>query len=307
MGTVVHLHSGCLSERTTDQVARETERLEAMWSRFRPDSDVSRMNAAGGQATPVAPETVDLVGLAIDGWRWSGGRFDPTVHDAVVAAGYDRTFLALGPTPRSMPPPDVPGPAEIEVDPPGRVRLPPAVALDLGGIGKGRAADLISEVLAEQEPGLLNLGGDLRVTGAPRVEPWQIGIVDPFDPASTSCTLQLTQGALATSSTRTRHWTTRHGHAHHLIDPLTGAPADSGIASVTVLADSAAWAEIAAKSVLISGLGDGLRMLERQALPALVVTDAGQIVATEPLLAHVHPQDLSRVRRDGHDKIGLAS
>ena len=96
MGTDVHL--AVLGEDPTllDQARQRIEELEARWSRFRPDSLLSRINAAAGQPVAVDDETFDLITTAIGAWHGTGHRFDPTVLDAVVAAGYDRSFDQIG-------------------------------------------------------------------------------------------------------------------------------------------------------------------------------------------------------------------
>lgn len=312
MGTVVELallggdEDGEADDRSVllDQAEQELAELERRWSRFRPDSDVSRVNAADGDAVAVAPSTAELVALAVRAWEQTEGRFDPTVLDAVVAAGYDRPFeliearvAHLGPTRPS------PGCRGIQVDEAGAiVRLPVGVHLDLGGIGKGRAADILVARLARAVQAtsasgvLVNLGGDLRCTGQPGDgDRWRIDLTDPFDPGATLTTLELTEGAVATSTTARRTWLTSDGPGHHLIDPRSGRPASSGLTSVTVVAAQAVWAEIVAKAVLVAGLGPGLDVVESLGLAALAVTDSGDLVASERLPAHLGEVDVRLV------------
>jgi len=120
------------------------EAREAKWSRFRPTSELCRLNDAAGAPVVVSPDTFALIGRAVDAWRDTGGRYDPTVLAALEAAGYDRDFddvTRTGATVSGAHPP-VPGCAGVELDRlVSAVRLPRGVALDLGGIGKGEAAD----------------------------------------------------------------------------------------------------------------------------------------------------------------------
>src|SRR5689334_21184142 len=114
--------------------------LEARWSRFLPDSEVTRLNETAGRPCPVTPDTVLLVRRAIEGWRLTGGRFDPTVLGAVVRAGYDRSFDALGPFPTATSVLGL-GCDGLTVDErAGTITLPFGVGFDPGGIGKGLAA-----------------------------------------------------------------------------------------------------------------------------------------------------------------------
>jgi len=256
---------------------RRVEELEARWSRFRPDSEVGRINRSTAHLVAVDEETFHLVALAVRGWRDTDGRFDPTVHDALCAAGYDRSFEDLAPVAGDGA--DVPGCAGIRLDPRyDGVSVPAGVRLDLGGIGKGRAADLVAEdlVTAGARSAIADLGGDLRIAGPPLDQPLVVEIDDPHGAGAAAATVRLREGALATSSTAGRRWTVDGEVRHHLIDPTSGRPATSGLASVTVLAADAAWAEVLAKAALVAGEAEGVALLERHGTPGLLVTDGGR-------------------------------
>jgi thiamine biosynthesis lipoprotein len=266
------------------------ERLEAKWSRFRPTSELSRLNAAGGAWTVVSPETFDLVTTAVEAWRDTGGRFDPTVLPALVAAGYDRDFAdvpadgpaADGPTQDGRSPVGpAPGCEGIQLDATvGSVRLPVGVELDLGGIGKGRAADLVARALrgAGARGVLVDLGGDVRVEGeTPRAEGWLIEVDDHLGTGETG-RLSIASGAVATSTRLRRAWTRGGRPLHHLIDPRTGEPASTGLASVTVVAGSACRAEVLAKAAFVAGPDEGADLLARARVTGLLVHDDGRVV-----------------------------
>ncbi len=282
MGTDVHL--AVLTEDPTlliDARAR-IEDLEERWSRFRPDSLLSRLNRASGHAVVVDDETFDLIVTAVDAWHGSGHRFDPTVHDAMVQAGYDRPFDRIGTGPG--PSPD-PGPrpsrgcADIVLDRGSRgVTLPAGTHLDLGGIGKGRAADLVGAdlLVAGAHSALVNLGGDLRIVGAlAEGHAFPIAIDDPRDPRRSVTQVHLATGALATSSRARRRWAVGSEERHHLIDPATGTPATTDVRAVTVITQEATEAEILAKVALVAGLDDGLGILRSAGVPGLLITDDG--------------------------------
>ncbi len=336
-------HVGAPLDELSRYVVDRLEHLEARWSRFRSSSDVSVLNAAGGRPVVVAPETFALVERAVDAWRVTGGAFDPTVLPALIAAGYDRDFDALvraqaageesageelGAASDEATP--TPGCGGIELDATvGAIRLPPGVAIDLGGIGKGRAADLLALELVER--GAVGCSSTSAVTCASRakrrcscprevistrhVSPrkmspremgpreagpremgpremgpkggsgperngkargWVVGIDDPLGTGATG-RLVLADGAIATSSRLRRTWT-RSGRAmHHLVDPRTGAPATTGLASVTVLAGSAARAEVVAKAAFVLGPADGAALVERLGLTGVLVHDDGRV------------------------------
>jgi FAD:protein FMN transferase len=254
----------------------ELARLEGLWSRFLPDSDVQRLNGAGGKPVAVATETISLVAEALTWWHATEGRFDPTVLDAVVAAGYDRDLrTGHGPIRAGEP---TPGAARILIDAgAGTITLPAGVRIDLGGIGKGRAVDLLVDGLAHLPGGLVDLGGDLRVWGRSSDEEpgWPIAVEDLRD-GSTTAVLGLAEGAVATSSVLRRQWSDGVRRAHHLIDPATGRPARGELVTVTVLAGSAAAAEVIAKHALLSGsIAGATAVVGRHGTPALLVPAAG--------------------------------
>jgi len=265
------------------------DRLEARWSRFRPNSDVSRINRDAPYFVPVGADTFDLVTLAVAARGRTGGVFDPTLLRSLQAAGYDRSVETLplmdlsgtiSTHPEDIHGDAVPARSPQSLPPTGstvRLRLDPlrcAVAvdtggaLDLGGIGKGRAADLLHRSIREAGAlgACVNLGGDLRVSGmAPSGDGWIVDVDDPFRATEPLTTLVFGGSgavpmsddglAVATSSTRRRRWrTSTGGEAHHLIDPRTGASATSDLVQVTVVARSALDAEVAAKALLIRGV-----------------------------------------------------
>jgi thiamine biosynthesis lipoprotein len=267
------------------------EVLEARWSRFRPTSELCRVNDAAGAPVVVSDSTYALIARAVAAWRDTGGRYDPTVLAALEAAGYDRDFDAVARTGDDLPPSgvDVPGCGDVELDDHVRaVQLPPGVTLDLGGIGKGAAADEVSAELLDAGIGgvtgvLVNLGGDLRARGeAPAPHGWVVAVDDPLGTGRTGL-LALAEGAIATSTRLRRTWSRGERALHHLIDPRTGAPAASGLVSVTVVAGESWRAEVLAKAAFVAGADAGARLIGDAGATGLLVTDAGAVVELDGL------------------------
>ena len=263
-----------------DIAVRRVAALEARWSRFQPDSDVARLNRAAGTPVRVSPETFLILRLAVDAWRLTAGRFDPTVLGALMANGYDRSFalVGAGPTRASRRVPAA-GLADLVLDPAGpTAQLPSGIGIDLGAVGKGAAADLVVlELLAEGASGVcVNLGGDLRVSGeAPEPGGWVVAVEDPFHPRRELARVAVADGAVATSSRLVRTWPRGGGRAHHLIDPGSGLPCDSGLAAATVVAGCAWWAEVLATAVMVAGLEEGGRLLELHGVTGMLTDDRG--------------------------------
>lgn len=235
--------------------------LEARWSRFRPDSELCRLNAAGGRPAIVAPPTYELIEHAVDGWQLTGGRFDPTVLPALVAAGYDRSFedIERDASESAASAAPAPGCSDIRLDPVVRaVTLPPGVTLDLGGIGKGFAADIVSAELVEAgaRGACVNVGGDVRVRGISPADDggWIVEVASEpgVERAHAALALGLADGAVATTSSRRRAWRRAGTFLHHVIDPRTGRPLDNPPTSATVVAGDAWRAEVLAKAAFIA-------------------------------------------------------
>jgi thiamine biosynthesis lipoprotein len=252
------------------RVARRFLDEERRFSRFRGDSELSRVNARAGAPTPISGAFAAVVRRALEAAAATHGRFDPTVHDALVAAGYDRDFDDLLAGARAALHPAVPCGrwAEAEVDD-RTLTLPAGIHLDLGGIAKGWTADRAAEdALAAGLPWVVvNAGGDLRIAGAAPI--LEISVEDPADPDLEIGRLRLSGGGLATSSVAKRSWAPG---IHHVIDPSTGRPADTTIMQATVWAQDATTAEVLATDALLLGADAARRY------PAVFVRRTGDVV-----------------------------
>jgi thiamine biosynthesis lipoprotein len=259
--------------------ARHVDHLERCWSRFRPDSDVTRLNLAGGRPLRVDPATIELLQAMVRGVRATSGAFDPTQLAPIVALGYERSLGAD--RARCLVPAEAQlrgdlGRAEIDGDA-CCVRLPLGTVLDPGGIGKGLAADLTAELLVARgaRGALVSVGGDLRVAGeAPDGHDWRIGIDDDGVEAEQ---VMLVAGGVATSAPAGRCWRGPDGRlVHHLLDPANGRPTHRAV-QATVIAGTAAWAEVWTKALMVRGSAEVLPMLDALHLPARVVEEGGSL------------------------------
>lgn len=251
--------------------------LEDRWSRFLPGSEVTSLNRAGGRPVAVSTETVALMAAAREGWTLTGGAFDPTVRPSVVAAGYPTPDAAeagrAGPAP---------GCGGIEIDAAaGTVRFPSGVSFDPGGIGKGLAADLVvGELLEAGASGaMVNLGGDLRVSGSPPagVDGWTVAVEDPFHPAAEIWRPTLADGGVASSSVRIRTWERDGRTRHHLVDPSTGGEPESDVVAATVVAGTAWLAEVFTKVAMTRSAHEAIEALDDAGLAGVVVDAAGRL------------------------------
>ncbi len=217
-------------------------RMGALLTRFSPGSELSRLNASGGEWVAVGPELESLLGVALRAFEMSGGLVNAAVLPSMVAIGYTRPMAEGLTAPPGMGVGALPPlPAVLSVRP-GAARLEPGAGIDLGGIAKGWIADRLCAWIGPNA--VANIGGDLAARGAgPAGSGWPIGLA--------GVTVMLRDQAAATSSVRLRRW----GERHHLIDPRTGMPAHTGLEEVSVVTASGVEAEIVAKTALLLGPG----------------------------------------------------
>jgi thiamine biosynthesis lipoprotein len=278
-----------------DQVASLFETWEAKLTRFRPDSELSQLNARAGEAVPVSPVLWEVIQASIRAARISAGLVTPLVLQALQAAGYDRSFDELRGEdhPPSLGPTPVADWREIILDPAARtVRLPEGARMDLGGVGKGWAAEQAADRLKALGPVMVSAGGDIAFSGRRRGSlPWKVTVADPHRPERDLTALALRSGGVATSGTDYRRWTSGGVRQHHLIDPRTGAPSESDVLSATVVGPSLERAEVAAKAAVLLGSREGLAWIERQpTLAGLIVLESGERVESERLAQHAWRQ-----------------
>lgn len=275
---------------TTEMMMRAVDRareLEAWWSRFLVDSDITRANQAAGQPVVVHADTLAVVARALDAWRQTDGRFDITTLPALIHHGYTQSAVNDDPAPR-VGGTRVGMSAWVGIDyAASTLTVPAQCAIDLGGIGKGFAADIIAEELIEAgaNGALVNIGGDLVALGRPcDDDSWYLGIEDPRDPPAHIARLRLECGAIATSGTTIRKWLQADGSAaHHLIDPSSAQPSSSGIVTATVIAADAATAEVYATAIALMSGDDGIAVLETVRLAGIAVDNTGAVFTTSTM------------------------
>ena len=240
------------ARRLTESVLHEVD-LAA--SRFRPDSELSRLPA--DRPVPVSPLLAELVGVALAAARRTGGDVDPTVGGVLAELGYDRNLDQLPADGPALPAVrrTVPGWQRIRLD--GDVlRVPAGVTLDLGATAKAFAADRCAALVREHCGGgvLVSLGGDIATAGPAPLGGWQVLVRDrPGEPESA---VTLAAGAaLATSSTVSRWWRRGGRRMHHIIDPSTCLPAAAIWRTASVAAPSCVLANTASTAALVRGAG----------------------------------------------------
>lgn len=282
MGTEIMVLAPGLDEAAegalTDRVRADFEASERRFSRFRADSELGRLNRAGGDVLVSAPLFAAL-GRARGYFELTAGLFDPTVAGALAALGYDRSF-APGALDRDEVAPAGPRAsfAEVRLDPRTHtVSRPPGLQIDLGGMIKGHTADRAARRLPED--GALDAGGDAVLRGAgPDGEGWLVEVEDPADATRVLLTTRVRDGAVATSAANRRRWRAGDRPVHHLVDPRTGLPAATDLTQATVFARFAELADVLAKAAFLLGAREARRLLSRLAdTSAVLVRGDGAI------------------------------
>lgn len=283
----VHVQAATQAASAAIAIAAEAEvrRIEARYSRYRADSELTRINrvAAAGGATDIDPETAGLIAYAKACFQGSAGAFD--ISSGLLRHAWDFSKAR------------VPEQRDIDALLPrigldkvalsdGRLAFAQAgMELDLGGLGKEYAADRAAEICGELDArhGFVDLGGDIRVIG-PQADgqPWRIGIRDPRDPDKVVAEVALPSGALATSGDYERFIEVNGRRYCHILDPRTGWPAQ-GLSSVTVITERCLVAGSLATSAMLRG-AQGSDWLARLGVRHIAIDDQGRCNGTEPLL-----------------------
>ncbi len=296
--------------RALAAVDAELALLDEQASRFRDDSEISRLHRALGLPTDighgpprasciVSEGLAEALAVALAAAEWTGGLVDPTVGGAVCGLGYDRDFAAIPQDPDGKAGPALPGhvPGWQSVRLDGRrLRLAAGVRLDLGATAKGLGSDRAARAAAGCVPGggvLVSLGGDIAVAGEAPLGGWPVLVSDEpqqqgREPASRGALqmcppeeppgqlVRLAAGALATSSIRCRQWRRGGRTLHHIVDPRTGLPAAGPWRTASVAAANCAEANAAATAAIIAG-EQAAEWLTAQGLPARLVAHDGSV------------------------------
>ena len=294
LGTLVQVRAYAQGEQA-DEAVREAfariEEVEALMSANVPSSDVAAVNRkAGGLPTRVAGDTLYVVKRAREYGDLSHGRFDAAIGPLVRLWGIG-TDRAKVPSPEEIAAArSLVDYRDVEVnESAGTVRLRKAgMALDLGAIAKGFAADRAAEALVKRgvKSAFIDLGGNILVVGSrPDGSPWRVGIQDPWsERGATFAVVPVRNMAVVSSGIYERFFEQGGRRYHHIIDPDTGYPAETGIVSATVLARHAVDADALSTTVFLLGPSDGMKLITRLAgVEAVVVTDDRQVIISPGL------------------------
>ena len=282
------------STRAVYDAEEEVRRLDALLSRTSGSSEVSMLNGAGGEMVPVGAEICTLIQTAGDFTEATGGAFDITIAPVVSAWGFTTDSYQVPDREALQTLLESVGMEHVHLSG-GSARLDPGTMIDLGGIAKGYTADRVAEIFQEHAVprGKVELGGNILVIGdKPDGTAWRVGVQDPKHPDEADglvCVLNLTDAFAVTSGSYQRYFEQDGKRYHHIIDPATGCPADSGLTSVTVVADSArgngAMCDALSTALFVMGEDKALDFWRSGVydFQLVLVTEDGRVVVTEGL------------------------
>ncbi len=263
---------------------RGLDEIDRACSRFREDSELSRLNRSGGRPVQVSPLLVEALGVALRAADITDGDVDPTLGSTMRDLGYDRDFALVVDGGAGAPPRAVRARGrwrDVRLDPARRrAQLPPGVSLDLGATAKALAADRAARAIggATGVGTLVSLGGDIAVCGRAPAGGWAVLVTeDHRRPDGAGETIGLHEGGLATSSTTVRRWRAGEARVHHVIDPRRGVPAAEVWRTVSVAAASCVDANIASTAAIVRGRA-APAWLESAGLPARLVAGDGSVL-----------------------------
>lgn len=252
--------------------------VEETCSRFKVNSELSLLNQHVGKEKKVSDEFFSILKDALAFYKETNGIFNPGILAAIHHSGYTKSIeyirgKELTNTAKPTPVQTLTPPYEINEE---QKTVLLHTGIDLGGMAKGWAIDRGAELLAAYGSGFINVGGDIRLFGS-LPQPLNIGIEDPFDPDKLITGIQISSGALATSTSMKRRWQVNGNNMHHLIDPETGVPSQSTIVSATVTAPTALEADVWAKVTLLLGETNGKKWISDKKEKAVLINKKREI------------------------------
>jgi FAD:protein FMN transferase len=287
-----------------DEVPNWFETWEGSLSRFRMDSELSRVNQNPDVWQEVSQTFWQVLQTSIEMEQYSSNLITPAILPALERAGYGMSFASEAMI--SYPPVIDEDPilfdlSSLETRPDTHeIRMPYGMRLDFGGTAKGWAAQQTMQRLSAYGPVMVNAGGDISIS-APHTDgsPWQIGIIDPLQPEMDLVRLSVPCGGVATSGKDYRKWIQDGVLQHHIIDPRTGKPASTDILTASVYASNVLEAEAAAKVLFILGSEDGSQwLMDHPQIAGLLVMDDGTVRASQAMQSVIWRNHGTRNRTD---------
>ncbi len=261
------------------------EELEALWSTTDENSEIYSLNSSGGEAVTVSNETRDLLEFALSMADETEGALDPTIYPVLLAWGFTTGENRIPEENELQALLQDVGYERVKIEG-NEVTVPEGMKLDMGAVGKGYTGDVLTGILKEAgvTSALLDLGGNVQVIGTkPDGSRWRLGLRNPFDAEGYLGVLEIADAAVVTSGSYERYFIGEDGKRYgHIIDPSTGYPAESGLASVTIVAKEGKVCDALSTSLFIMGREEAeAYWREHGDFDMILITDEGELYITE--------------------------
>lgn len=294
------------SDKVLEQAENEIKRLEDIWSTTKPNSEIYAVNHSGGKSVVLSNETAELINFALEISKDTNGALDISLYPVLKEWGFTTDKYSVPDNERLTQLLKNTGFERINLNG-NEICLPKEMQIDLGAVGKGYAGDLICEKISNEgvSSALVNLGGNVQTVGTkPDGSNWKISVTSPYGDGSFA-TVELADEAIVTSGGYERYFVGDDGKTyHHILDPDTGKPADSGLISVSIIGKEGRLCDALSTALFVSGLKKAEDLWRKRSdFDMILVTDKGKIYITEGIenrfsLAQSHKNlDVSVIRK----------
>lgn len=260
------------------------QQVEGLWSVTDEDSEIYQANHSGGQPVTVSEETAEIISFALEMAQRTGGALDPTIYPVLTAWGFTTDSKQVPSQQQIAQLLEQVGYDRIQING-SELTVPDGMELDLGAVGKGYTADLVTEILRRHgvTSALISLGGNIQSIGSrPDGSDWRLGIRAPWESGNLGV-LTVSDAAVVTSGGYENYFDDEQGNIYwHILDPSTGYPADSGLQSVTIVGREGRMCDALSTALFVMGAQSAEQYWrENGGFEMLLVTDSGEILITE--------------------------
>ena len=260
------------------------QQVEGLWSVTDKDSEIYQANHSGGQPVTVSEETAEIISFALEMAQRTGGALDPTIYPVLTAWGFTTDSKQVPSQQQIAQLLEQVGYDRIQING-SELTVPDGMELDLGAVGKGYTADLVTEILRRHgvTSALISLGGNIQAIGSrPDGSDWRLGIRAPWESGNLGV-LTVSDAAVVTSGGYENYFDDEQGNIYwHILDPSTGYPADNGLQSVTIVGREGKMCDALSTALFVMGAQSAEQYWrENGGFEMLLVTDSGEILITE--------------------------
>lgn len=260
------------------------QQVEGLWSVTDENSEIYQANHSGGQPVTVSEETAEIISFALELAQRTGGALDPTIYPVLTAWGFTTNSKQVPSQQQIDQLLEQVGYDRVQLNG-SELTVPDGMELDLGAVGKGYTADLVTEILRRHgvTSALISLGGNIQAIGSrPDGSDWRLGIRAPWESGNLGV-LTVSDAAVVTSGGYENYFDDEQGNIYwHILDPSTGYPADSGLQSVTIVGREGKMCDALSTALFVMGAQSAEQYWrENGGFEMLLVTDSGEILITE--------------------------